>query len=146
MVMNPYFNEVDIMPSLRRPSLLCLLSVTALGASACDSAPLAAEVNRYEACGDFQFADEPASICGDGETECRRSPHSWGGGLCTASCSVDADCPTLDGQQIVCERFAVGGHQCVATCDPESDSCPGGTACTEMDYVGASGAVSYCMP
>lgn len=68
--------------------------------------------------------------------------------MCSFVCTVDADCPAIEGQSAVCQAFVGEGRRmCALPCDPDADvdTCPLATSCeTAERYDGTE--VSLCLP
>ncbi len=144
-----------MIPSIRQASGLLRRGVflfTLIGAppsllTGCDRPPNAEDASPYEACHDFLALEDERQLCADGKTTCRPAPNEFSG-MCTTECSVDEDCPSFDGAEVRCDRYARGGALCVLACDldADDDSCAAGTTCTEMDRVNDEDELGLCMP
>jgi hypothetical protein len=125
------------------PTLLGACS--ALGLITACAAPDAADARPYEDCAP---ADGEAP-CAGRTTTCLPNPVKEeetlddGAGICSATCTSTADCPTIAGVRVVCELYS-GGRFCTVAC-VDDEECPRGTHCDDLDR-GNGETVRRCTP
>lgn len=118
------------------PTLLLLISLTALAASGCEPT-ISPCLEDYQGCGD----GEP---CATGAT-CEHLAWTFGeGDICMRGCDDQRDCPRQDGREARCMDVAGDGRSaCYRTCFFDTD-CPVDWVCQPVRS--PVGSTLICLP